>query len=111
MSTLEIDRRYIPQEMADRLRDQFRAYMFGRRCRDCGEVFIDEFRQDRCPRCGGTCLLWNPEMESREQSRAHRHVAGATAEDLKPRVGEGKTLDLTEYWRLLKNSWSRGLSM
>ena len=100
--TVDVDRRYIPQTMADQLRTQFREYMFGRRCRDCGEVFTDELRVNRCPRCGGSCLLWNPEMETREQGRAHRHVAGVMADDLKPRIGENKTLDLTGYWELVK---------
>ena len=98
--TMPIDRRYIDQRTADRLRIQFREYMFGRRCRECGEVFTDDARAGRCPACGSRYLVWNPSMESRERAAARRHTAGATAEDLKPRVGLNREPDLTEYWKL-----------
>ena len=100
--TMADDRRQIDQRTADELRAQFRDYMYGRRCRDCGAVFTDEARLNRCPRCGRHFLLWNPTMETREQATAHRHIPGASAEDLKPRISEEKTLDLTRYWELLK---------
>ena len=101
LRTMAIDRRYIDQPLADQLRDQFRPYMFGRRCRDCGHVFIDEFRQDRCPQCGCRYLSWNPLMESRLQAAAHQHVAGTRAEDIKPASGAAAP-DLTRYWELLR---------
>ncbi|MBQ8074040.1 MAG: ImmA/IrrE family metallo-endopeptidase [Clostridia bacterium] len=106
--TLAVDRRYIDQETADALREQFRDYMFGRRCRDCGAVFTDAERRGRCPECGCRALRWNPQMETREQAAAHRHIAGAAAEDLRPRVGEGKDLDLTGYWKLTRAEARRG---
>ena len=102
IGTLEADRRYIDGHTADRIRIQFREYMFGRRCRECGLVFTDEARQGRCPGCGSRFLQWNPAMETRQQAGARRHVAGARAEDLRPRVGEEKNPDLTRYWELIR---------
>ena len=100
--TLAADRRYIDRETAEALRARFREYMFGRRCRDCGAVFTDEERKDRCPVCGCGFLVWNPQMETAEQAAAHRHIAGATAADLRPRVGENREPDLTAYWKLAR---------
>ena len=102
LRTLPIDRKYIDQRTADLLRIQFRDYMFGRRCEDCGAVFTDEARSGRCPDCGSRVLIWNPALETREQARARKHVSGAASADLKPRIGEERTPDLSGYWRLLR---------
>ena len=101
LRTLEDDRRLIDRRTADLVRIQFREYMFGRRCRRCGAVFTDEVRANRCPACGSAGLVWNPRMETREEAAEHRHAAGAGAEDLKPRIGEAGTTDLTAFWRML----------
>ena len=100
--TMAVDRKLVEPEMAERLRIQFREYMYGRRCRDCGAVFTDGERRGRCPECGSKYLAWNPRMESMIQAAGHRHVAGATAEDLKPLPEGGEEADLAAYWRLAR---------
>ena len=106
--TMPVDRRCIDQKTADDLRALFGEYMFGRRCRECGKVFTDPERRNRCPACGCRYLLWNPRMESREDALKRRHFAGAGAEDLQPRVGEERDPDLTEYWKRLRAEKFRG---
>ena len=103
VKTMEEDRRLIDQGTADRVRARFREYMFGRRCRECGLVFTDEARQDRCPGCGSRFLVWNPRMESRAEAGSHRHAAWVSAEDLAPRIGGLREPDLTKWWELARN--------
>ena len=102
LETLEGDGRLLDPHLADRVRIQFREYMFGRRCRECGAVFTDEGRLDRCPECGSRYLKWNPGMESRERAAEHYRTSGTLAEDLKPRMRETGNPDLTGYWELLR---------
>ena len=102
VQTAEEDRRYVSRELAEELLAQFHDYLFGRRCADCGAVFTDETHTGRCPSCGRRFLIWNPEMESADRAAARRHVAGAAAEDLAPRLGEETDPDLTAYWKLLR---------
>ncbi len=97
------DLRLIPGPLADGVRLQFRDYMFGRRCRECGAVFTDEAAAGRCPRCGCRFLLWNPALESREEAAGRRHTAGARPEDLAPPAAGSRSVDLTRYWELLNS--------
>lgn len=41
--------------------ERFAPYMYGRQCRACGAVFIDDERKSVCPVCGGTRLEWKPQ--------------------------------------------------
>ncbi len=100
--TAAADRVLVPRSLADRILLQFREYMFGRRCRECGAVFSDEAASGRCPRCSSRFLLWNPEMITREEASSRRHAAGAGPEDLAPRVGEAGPPDPAGHWELLK---------
>jgi len=102
LKTLAEDRACIPRRTADLIRVRFRNYLAGRRCRDCGAVFLDESRSGRCPRCGSRYLRWNPAMESPAEAGPGRHTAGARQEDLRPRIGEARAADLAEYWELLR---------
>ena len=106
LRTLDADRKFIDRHTADLVRLQFLDYMFGRRCRECGMVFTDQARLGRCPGCGSRFLLWNPGLETREEALRRRHVTGAVAEDLKPRLAEEQDPDLTAYWKMLRNSAS-----
>lgn len=106
--TLEGDRRALSRRDADELLILMTDYVAGRRCRECGAVFADVSRGNVCPRCGSRRLMWNPDMETREQAAARRHAPGAGAEDLRPGIGEGWSRDLTAYWeRLRKESAGR----
>ena len=100
--TLAVDRKFVEPEAAERICLQFREYMYGRRCRDCGEVFTDEEKRGRCPACGSRYLAWNPQMETLTQAAGPRHVTGATAADLKPLPEGGEEADLAAYWRQVR---------
>jgi|GEM_PF-2722150 len=107
LDTAERDRECLDRAMADRIRIQFREYMFGRICRECGKVFTDEARSGVCPECGGKHLYWNPQMKTRSESRLREYPAMVTAEDLKPRIG-GPEPDLACYWRKILEEHSGG---
>ena len=109
VDTMEVDRKLIDGETAARVRAQFADYMFGRRCRDCGEVFTDPERTGRCPKCGCGFLDWNPLMETRRQAMARPSRRGALAEEIQPEMarsagtaGAAREPDLTGYWKTLR---------
>ena len=58
LNTLDQDRACLDVETADWILFQFREYLLGRRCVSCGQTFVDEEQQNRCPFCGTAEIDW-----------------------------------------------------
>ena len=58
LGTLDRDRAFVDEEMANILFRLFRDYLLGRRCSSCGKTFLDEQQNDTCPFCGAPAPEW-----------------------------------------------------
>ena len=58
LDTMDNDRAFFDEEMANVILYLFRDYLLGRRCASCGKTFIDEEQQNRCPFCGAPDAEW-----------------------------------------------------
>ena len=58
LDTMNRDRAFITEEMANLVLFLFRDYLLGRRCPACGQSFLDEQQENRCPFCGAPDPDW-----------------------------------------------------
>ena len=58
LATLDQDRAFVDEEMANITLFCFRDYLLGRRCTACGRTFRDEAQNNTCPFCGQTNPEW-----------------------------------------------------
>ena len=58
LDTMNRDRAFVDEEMANILLYLFRDYLLGRRCTSCGKTFINDEEKNACPYCGETNLEW-----------------------------------------------------
>ena len=58
LDTMDRDRAFVDEEMANITLFCFRDYLLGRRCSSCGRTFSDEAQNNTCPFCGCTDLAW-----------------------------------------------------
>ena len=58
LDTMDRDRAFVDEEMANILLYLFRDYLLGRRCPSCGKTFINDEQKNACPFCGETKLEW-----------------------------------------------------
>ena len=58
LDTMNADRAFVDEEMANVLIFCFRDYLLGRRCTACGRTFLDEQQNDTCPFCGAGSPEW-----------------------------------------------------
>ncbi len=58
LDTMDRDRAFVDEEMANLIIYLFRDFLLGRRCRDCGKTFLDEAQTDTCPFCGAPSPDW-----------------------------------------------------
>ena len=58
LGSMDSDRSFIDEEMANILLFLFRDYLLGRRCSACGKSFRDEQQNDTCPYCGASSPEW-----------------------------------------------------
>ncbi len=58
LDTMDRDRAFVDEEMANVLLYLFRDYLLGRRCAACGKTFRDEQQNDTCPFCGAPSPEW-----------------------------------------------------
>ena len=58
LDTMDRDRAFVDEEMANILLFLFRDYLLGRRCTACGRTFLDEQQNDTCPFCGAGSPEW-----------------------------------------------------
>lgn len=58
LDTMNADRAFVDEEMANVLIYCFRDYLLGRRCTACGKTFLDEQQNDTCPFCGAGSPEW-----------------------------------------------------
>ena len=58
LDTMDRDRAFVDEEMANVLLYLFRDYLLGRRCAACGKTFLDEQQNDTCPFCGAPSPEW-----------------------------------------------------
>ena len=58
LDTMDRDRAFVDEEMANVLLFIFRDCLLGRRCTACGRTFRDEQQNDTCPYCGTPAPDW-----------------------------------------------------
>lgn len=58
LNTLDADRAFVDEEMANILIYLFRDYLLGRHCSACGRTFRDEAQSNVCPFCGKIDPEW-----------------------------------------------------
>ena len=58
LDTMNRDRAFVDEEMANVLIYLFRGYLLGRRCTSCGRTFTDSAQDNTCPFCGSTDPDW-----------------------------------------------------
>ena len=58
LDTMDRDRAFVDEEMANVIIYLFHDFLLGRRCTACGKTFTDEKQENRCPFCGSTDLEW-----------------------------------------------------
>ena len=58
LDTMDRDRAFVDEEMANITLFCFRDYLLGRRCTACGRIFRDEAQNNTCPFCGQTNPEW-----------------------------------------------------
>ena len=58
LDTMDRDRAWVDEEMANVILYLFRDFLLGRRCAACGKTFVDEEQQNRCPFCGAPDPEW-----------------------------------------------------
>lgn len=58
LDTMDRDRAFVDEEMANLLLYVFRSYLLGRRCAVCGKPFRDEEQLNTCPYCGAPDPDW-----------------------------------------------------
>ena len=58
LDTMDRDRAFVDEEMANVTLYLFRDYLLGRRCTACGRAFRDEQQNDTCPFCGASSPEW-----------------------------------------------------
>ena len=59
LDTMDRDRSFVDEEMANVLLYLFRDYLLRRRCAACGKAFRDEEQNDTCPFCGAPEPDWD----------------------------------------------------
>lgn len=58
LDTMDRDRAWVDEEMANVILYLFRDFLLRRRCAACGKTFVDEEQQNRCPFCGAPDPEW-----------------------------------------------------
>jgi len=58
LDTMDRDRAFVDEDMANVVLYLFREYLLGRRCAACGRTFTDEEQKNRCPFCGAPDPEW-----------------------------------------------------
>ncbi len=58
LDSMDRDRAFVDEEMANLILYHFRDYLLNRRCPSCGRIFSDMEQQNRCPFCGAPDPEW-----------------------------------------------------
>lgn len=61
LDTMDRDRAFVDEEMANVVIYLFHDFLLGRRCAKCGKTFTDREQQNRCPFCGAPDPEWTLE--------------------------------------------------
>ncbi len=58
LDTMDRDRAFLDEASAGLILFLFKDYLLGRRCPACGQSFVDEQQENRCPFCGAPNPEW-----------------------------------------------------